>query len=370
MLEIQKKLKEEGFASLDKIGIKTTFHPNKPLVILNYSQIDSPKTHPVVRECRGLVLHSKTFNVIAKGFNRFFNWGEVRDEMDLFDFSNFMIQSKEDGSLCLIYFYDGLWYANTRNSFGEGNIQYNDITWQEGFIQALNISSLNKLNLDKSVCYVCEFCSPYNKIVRYYSKPQMYLLTAFRGSKELPPDEVDYLADDLFFRPNRYNFSSMEEIQEFLQTQQKNDPTFEGVVICDKNGLRYKIKSPTYLSLHKMRGEGDNLFHPKYLIDFALAGEAGELLTYFPEAESQYKIVEHKINEEYDKLKNVWKKYWTIKNQKEFALAVKENAFSSILFNIRKNHGQNQTNQHLDQIWRNSKDLILKKLFKSHTLGF
>jgi len=58
MFEVQKFLRDGN--SLDDLandlGIKVTKHETKPLVILNYDQIESPKTHQIVRECRGLIL--------------------------------------------------------------------------------------------------------------------------------------------------------------------------------------------------------------------------------------------------------------------------------------------------------------------------
>ena len=58
MLEVQKYLKSgKNIVDLEsEFSIKTTFHPNLPLVILNYNQIESPKTETIVRECRALNL--------------------------------------------------------------------------------------------------------------------------------------------------------------------------------------------------------------------------------------------------------------------------------------------------------------------------
>lgn len=43
------------------------------LLVLNYNQIDSPKTHPIVIECRSLILEAKTLKVVSRSFDRFFN---------------------------------------------------------------------------------------------------------------------------------------------------------------------------------------------------------------------------------------------------------------------------------------------------------
>ena len=291
MLEVQKYLKEKSLEELtQEFGIIVNKHDSLPLMILNYNQLESPKTASIVRECRGLVLHSENYSLVAKSFSRFFNWGEVQDEQSLFDFSDFVIQSKEDGSLVIIYYYDGAWHANTRGSFAIDLMQHQTFSWREGFCRALGIASLQELDsvLDTEVTYICEFCSPWNKVVRRYVEPVMYLLTAFRGAVEVSNAEADALAKSVFLRPQLYEFHSIEEIQKFLQEQSAEDPTFEGVVIKDKNGNRSKIKNPTYLGFHRLRGEGNNLFNPKHLLPFILSGEDDELLTYFEEVRETY----------------------------------------------------------------------------------
>lgn len=369
MLEVQKYLMSGKTVEnlTDELGIKAAYHPSLPLVILNYDQIESPKTHPLVRECRALVLDTTDWSIAARSFSRFFNWGEVQDEQHAFDFSGFIVQSKEDGSLVVLYHFDGDWHANTRGSFAVDNMEFQNFTWRDAFCKALGINSLSELKgrLDETVSYICEFCSPWNKIVRRYDQPQMYLLTAFRGVQELSPAEVDILAGDLFKRPTRYNFCSIEEIQSFLQEQSANDATFEGVVIRDRHGNRWKIKSATYLGLHKMRGEGDNVWNPKHLLPFILTGEEDELLTYFPEVRGTFYEFKSAVMEAYSQLLEVWGDYWQVAEQKDFALLVKDKPFSSVLFSVRKKYGTQQRAAHVKQEFRENESIILKKLFKT-----
>lgn len=368
MLAVQEYLQNKTFEDLsNEFGIKIAEHPEGlPLVILNYDQIESPKTHPVIRECRALVLHKHTKEIVAKSFNRFFNWGEVQEELALFDFSDFVVDSKEDGSLAVIYHFDGRWHANTRGSFALDNMQFQDFTWQEGFCKALGISGLHELNgrLDESLTYVAEFCSPWNKVVRKYDTPCMYLLTAFRKEVELLPEQVDVLSE-LFLRPKRYNFCGIEEIQAFLQEQAATDATFEGVVIRDRHGRRYKIKSSTYLGLHRLRGEGDNVWNPKHLLPFVLAGEESELLTYFPEVGPKFYELKSQVLSAYSNLVEVWADNWRIPEQKDFALAIKDASFSSVLFTVRKKYGDAQKAAHVRQEFRENEALIIKKLLKT-----
>lgn len=368
MLEVQKYLKDRTLADLAaELGIKVTQHPSDNLVILNYDQIDSPKTHPIVRECRGLVLNNQNWEIVARSFHRFFNWGEVADEMPLFDFTKFVVDSKEDGSLCVIYYHDGKWRANTRGSFAFDLLQFQEFSWQEAFLKAMGIQSFDELDeiLNRRVSYVCEFVSPWNKVVRQYPEPKMILLTAFEGIRELSWLEVDHLIEQMsvqvFDRPVRYSFSSIDEVHTFITDLQEKDPTNEGVVIRDFENRRWKIKNPTYLSLHRMRGEGDNLYNPKNIIPFVLSGEGDELLTYFPEVKDRYFEIKDMLSSEFDNLVQVWNESKEIESQKDFALAiVGRTRFSSMLFTNRKNGGDEAS---LKAIWKSSTLTITKILF-------
>ena len=156
MLQVQEYLQTKSHDALsDELGIKVNRHDTLPLVILNYDQIESPKTNPIVRECRGLVLHADTHELVARSFSRFFNWGEVVEEMPEFDFSDFIIQSKEDGSLILIYFFDGEWRVNTRGSFAQDHMQFQDFTWTHGILKALHIDHMNELDRFLDQMHLC-----------------------------------------------------------------------------------------------------------------------------------------------------------------------------------------------------------------------
>ena len=368
MLEVQKYLASASLEQLaDEYAIKVNQHDNLPLVILNYNQIESPKTHPIIRECRGLVLNSQTFEPVARSFNRFFNWGEVQDEQHLFDFTDFTVQSKEDGSLALLYHFNG-WRTNTRGSFATDNMEFQPFTWHEGILKSLKLDSIDRVDrhLDQKVTYVCEFCSPWNKVVRKYDEPTLYLLTAFvtETGEELSHEECDKFAQDLnILRPTLYQFSHLDEIKTFLQDQSENDPTFEGVVIRDCNNQRWKIKSATYLGLHRLKG--DSLFNPKHLIPFILTGEEDELLVYFPEVKGRFYEIKSIVNEAYISLLESWLDNQDIEDRKDFAIAVKDEEFAGFLFHLRNKleTDGNITSSDIKSEWRDSEQMIFKKLF-------
>lgn len=358
MLQVQQYLADHTLDQLQAaLGIRAAFHPSLPLVILNYNQLESEKLHPIVRECRGLVLEKDTWNLVARSFSRFYNWGEVQDEMKLFDFSNCCVQTKEDGSLVLVYNYRGEWRVNTRGAFAQDSMQFQSITWQEGIIRAMGISDLKELDnvLDSKICYVCEFCSPWNKVVRRYQQPILFLLSAFNGENELSVEGCDSLMCQLFKRPQRFHFSSIEEVQDFLADQASKDPTYEGVVMRDRHNHRWKVKSATYLGLHRLKGE-NNLFNPKHLLPFILAGDTDELLTYFEEAKPAVECYQQQVDEMLQQVVALWESAKDEPTQKGFALKVKDHFLSGVLFTARKEGVCPK------KVLRQSPDSILKNL--------
>jgi len=357
MLKVQEYLASNSIEKLiEEFHIIVTKDDTSPLIILNYDQIESsPKNHPVIRECRGLVLDSTDYSLVARSFLRFFNWGEQADEMPLFNFNKFYVNEKVDGSLVIVFNYKGQWFANTRGSFGRNLMQFTDFTWQDAFCQALGINTLQELKLDPAYTYVCEYCSPFNKIVRHYSKPVMYLLTMFKGEQELTQDEVDQVG---FLRPERFAFTNIDDILTFLVDKSSVDPTFEGIVKCDDAFRRWKVKSKTYVSLHHMRGNnGENLYNPKYLLPFILAGETDEVTNYFEETKEVIADYKNQVDIHFANMMKVWEAAKDITVQKDFALAiVGKTPFTGFLFEARKK-GVNPS-----LLWRSGEDAILKHL--------
>lgn len=91
---------------VEEFSIKVSIDERFPdLRVLNYNQIDSPKNHPIVRECRSLVVKeesdSGTYSVVSRAFNRFFNQGENDVTFKLEDLT---IYEKVDGSLISVFY--------------------------------------------------------------------------------------------------------------------------------------------------------------------------------------------------------------------------------------------------------------------------
>lgn len=323
-----------------EFGIRIYRHPVHPIWGFKYSQIESPKTHPIVRECRGLVLEENSWNLVAKPFTRFFNIGEHLDEYKKFNWDNFSAYNKEDGSLTIVYKYGKSYQVNTSGSFGLANMSSTiDFTWRDLFWHAAPFSpkDLNKHKLD-NITLVCELCSPYNKIVTIYPEPRIFLLAAFdrRTGKELTCQKVDQIAKKLgATRPSRHYFKNKLEVRDFIEENRKKDPTWEGFVLKDSNGLRFKWKSSDYLIRHRIKDNG-NVFHPKNLIPLVLENEQEEFKLTMPETSSALDKTKEVLDKSLDELVLLWETYKTEQYQKNFALRVKHHPLVGILFKLRK----------------------------------
>lgn len=335
MLMVQEYLSkfEDKYQALESLnaefGIKYNIHPSLNLVILNYDMIESPKTNTIVRECRGLVLDLHNgWKLIARSFFRFFNHGETL-HLD-FDWSNDVEAfHKEDGSLILYYNYKNGWRVNTRASFGDGEINDTGKTWKSLFDEAfINLSLKEEL---KDITYVFELCSMYNKIVRKYPVPTLYLLASFDKEGE----EIDIYGDshfDGFNKPTRIIIKSLDEAISYIRNIEANDATFEGLVLKDSKGNRMKVKSSSYLMLHRSANNG-NIVNIKNIIPIILEGEVDEILSYFPELKSRFNEISSKIDYIKNEISIIWDKYKHINNKKEFAnLILAETKYSAPLF--------------------------------------
>lgn len=366
MLEVQNYLCK--YNSLEKLkeefAINYYFHSTLPLVGMKYNMIESPKYEKIVRECRGLVLERDTWKLIAKPFTRFFNYGECEPDREKFDWKNFTVTSKEDGSLIVLYYYDDRWMLNTSGSFAEGNkVGFSEHTWSDLFFSSSNFKTSG---LNKNYTYIFELCSLYNKIVRLYPESKIYFLGAYdiKNGYELTFGEyIDEAKRINVQTPIIYNMNSMDEVLDFLHEKESSDPTFEGVVIRSANNIRFKVKNEAYLRLHHMFDNG-NVANPKNFVPFIIKGERSEIESYFPELKTLFDEAEKKIQKEWNNLLDLWKECGRIESQKDFALSIiKRTKFSSILFTLRKDKGINQTQEDLQKLWSDSHELITKAIY-------
>lgn len=369
MLEVQKFLIENhrqsepgwNFQLLQSAyGIKANYHPTLPLAILNYSQIDSPKMEKIVRECRGCVIDTSNYNMVAGCMERFFNLGEAEEITGKFVWdSSVESRVKEDGSLMTLFYFDDKWMVKTRASWADQPIGENMPRWDDLFFSLLPESFYT--HASKGYTYIFEMCSRYNQVVRLYYEPKLFFLTM--KFKQYGTESNFHLVDRFaevvgLERPEVIEVFNQVAVKDYIQNLEQYDGTAEGLVLRDKNGLRIKVKSSTYLAFSQLGGNG-NIASSKCLIPLILANEQDEAIAIFPYIKEKVQELETKLLS----LKNEMLFYYTstknIESQKDFALAIKDFPLSSLLFKNRRNGGGVKE---LSQLFRESKDLLIKIL--------
>jgi len=334
MLETQKYLHINGLDNLlDEFGIIAKIYPDR--VVLNYRIDSKPKFHPIVKECRGLILSLPYYDVLCRSFDRFFNYGEG-DDKDIFDWSNAIIFDKLDGSLINVH-HDGLkWCAATRGTaFAEGSTLMGKSFYQL-FAEAIG-DDLEHAFQDhyRFNTYIFELTSPENRVVTRYSDTKATLL-AVRNN--VTGDFLDYsiLKQEVLYQPfttlaKSYKLSSPEDVIEFVESRDAMD---EGCVCYDiTNQLRIKIKNSSYVAIHHLRG---NEVTEKSIITLLLNGEVDEYLNYFKEDTYLLQPYINRFNKLMDDVTESFKQYNDIGDQKTFALMVQHLPYKSFLFSMRK----------------------------------
>lgn len=348
-MRVQDFIRENGWQALkDQLFIEVKEY-DCGLRVLNYNMIETPRNHPVADECRGLILDQDA-NVVSRSFDRFYNYGEAGTDTS-FSFDNVVVFGKEDGSLVKMYWcpQTNRWEISTRGTaFAEaphvfGSLDRQDWSFRDAILDALNVNEEEFQRtaseyLRDDCTYVWEYCSPYNQIVTAYEEPHLVLLSMIAhddGTEFLPFSNKSIYAFPLWNvrAPTIFKFNTVEEIVSSLNSLPELD---EGYVVYDLDtGDRVKIKSPRYIALHRLRGNGTPSWNN--LAELVVQGETEEMETYFPMFTPLMDPIKNAMKEMLEVAQAVFDQYKELDSQKEFALAIKDQKFSSLMFTARKN---------------------------------
>jgi RNA ligase len=249
----------------EKLLIKND-HPKYPISSWNYSRICQyeNKWDEITIQCRGLILDNEG-NVIARGFDKFFNYEEHKPEEIPNEY--FDIYEKMDGSCILCFYYDDMWMCSTKGGF----------TNKQCEMANKLLKKYPTEKLDKNNTYVFELISPNNFIVVNYGEYEGLVLLASFNNKiknEVKRCELEKLEG--FELVTKYsNFGDGWDV--IKREIPKNK---EGYVVHFKNGFRMKIKSLEYIDNHKIKTEVSNLIIWEYLKE---NGNIDEILENVPD---------------------------------------------------------------------------------------
>lgn len=342
----------------EDLGIKTKIYEEEELMVFNYCQIDSPKTHPVVVQCRGTILSfaNNSWKIVCRPFDRFFNFGEALEQTGDFNLEGCVAYEKVDGSLVKVYHWNGLWRIATRGTAFAESENYTGQTFLDMILETLGCSSLEDFSEKFSRAarkttdtYLFEFISPHNRVVTPYEKSELVLLGWVEKEPALGTMEynqwafeyltLDYLAHSLVMHLDNvratkvFDTSSVKEKHELMDMVSGLEEGF----VCEDfdNKIRVKIKSDAYVAVHKIRG--DTIPTPKRIMSLVVENEQEEYLTYFEEDASLFEPYEEWLEKMFLDMSVAIINYSMIESQKDFALAVKDLTFKPLLFTARKN---------------------------------
>ena len=230
-------------------------HPTLPISIYNYSRTCQyeNKWDEITKSCRGLILDQEG-NVVAKGFDKFFNIEEHKPE----EIPNepFEVFEKLDGSLGILFWYQGKWILATKGSFTSDQA-----------VRAKEI--LKKYNFEpipKGYTTLVEIIYPENRIVcGYGDEESLVVLSMINNSsgKELDYTSLLYISDETRM-PVVKKYDAINDYKTLKSLISKDR---EGYVIRFRNGFRMKIKGEEYVRLHRILTGFSNVDIWEYLKD-------------------------------------------------------------------------------------------------------
>ena len=337
MLELQKFLIENHGDRLKlsaEYGVYSKQHPKFPnLYQFTYDQIESSsfRFNPIVRESRGIILdRDNNWEVVARPFDRFFNYGEYPDSEEQFDWSSVVAQEKVDGSLMILYNYAGAWHVATKGSpDAGGNVGQESFTFADLFWKTLNkqfIPNFFDRISTSTYTYIFELTSKYNRVVTSQIDNDG-LLTLIGIRRNYDGQEINLqksVVDDILGKENVVRSFPLKNIAQIKEAAAQLDPSQqEGFVLVDKNFNRMKVKSEKYVLIHHLK----DTINDERIVDLIKTGEDSEVFAYFPDLKIRYDHIKKYWDITVGMLDEFWEENSTQKfeTQKDFALFVQNN---------------------------------------------
>lgn len=210
-------------------------HPEADLLIHNYSPKAAYEHYwtPETLMSRGLITDLEG-RIVARPFPKFFNLGE-RDEA--LPNEPFEVFEKLDGSLGILYFWEGQPFIATRGSFNSSQSRKANAILREQYATE---------RFERHLTYLFEIIYPENRVVVHYgAREELILLGMIEtdSGTELP---LEAFEGEMPVAKRYPDFQSLEEV---LAVQEDNR---EGFVVRFQSGYRIKVKMEEYVRLHRI----------------------------------------------------------------------------------------------------------------------
>jgi RNA ligase len=301
-------------------------HPTLPLSIYNYSRKTQYEKlwDNITKSCRGLILDNNG-NVIAKTFDKFFNLEEHSPEE--IPNEDFEVYEKLDGSLGILFWYQGKWILASKGSFTSTQ----SVKGKQILDEKYNVEPI-----PKGYTTLVEIIYPENRIVCNYGEDEVLVVLSMINSsngKELDYDSLLKINEETGL-PVVKKYDGLKDYKTLKSTISKDR---EGYVIKFRSGLRVKIKGEDYVYLHRLLTEFSTIDIWEYLKD---KKDLNFLLEKVPDEFDAW--VRNTVRDLVVRHDNILKDYTQIFNdltsknleRKDFAEHAKRYTHSSLLFSM------------------------------------
>ncbi len=317
----------EKLEQYEKDGLlRSQIHPTLPLRIYNYTETVQfeKKWDYITSACRGLVVEIPTGKIIARPFPKFFNIEEKKHvESDSFE-----LYEKVDGSLGILFRYQGEVIMATRGSFASDQAKKGlEILWSKYELYITELFRYRAEGAKNAKTILFEIVYPENRVVVRYDEEKLIMLGAY---------DKYHLEMDYHTLPPWPDKVQKFEGMDYKTVQSLNTPNCEGFVVKFDNGSRCKIKFEDYVRLHRVMTN----FSSKAVFECLKNGkDLNEVLKDTPdefyanikefadELSDKYRLIERDCHE----------MFWAIDtpNRKKFAELALNSPFPSILFAMK-----------------------------------
>lgn len=224
--------------------LRSQDHPTLPLKIWNYTeqaQFDGIWDEITIA-CRGLVTDING-KIVARPFPKFWNIEENKHKAT----EEFTVTEKMDGSLGIVFYYEGELVFATRGSFTSDQAVKAKEIFEKTEIEIYNWTGLDGLNTSSHFTYLFEIIYPENRIVVRYNEEKLVLLSIIEtqtGKEVYRPAWGLYL--------DCPDWVEEYDCEDYTKLSELNTEGAEGFVVRFSNGDRCKIKFADYVRLHKI----------------------------------------------------------------------------------------------------------------------
>ncbi|MFB7406770.1 RNA ligase [Streptomyces sp. NPDC056202] len=247
---------DELTAALTAGHVTRKRHPRLPLSIYTYTRACQYAQHwnEATTRCRGLVADDDADGrIVALPLPKFFNVSEHaagRPYAPPLPDEPFEVYDKVDGSLGVVFHYDGRWHVASKGSFT--SVQ---ATWAQRRLDAADTAGLTP-----GVTYLAEILYPGNRIVvNYGDRRDLVLLAAFdRDGTEVPLAEAATGWQGVGSVVRTWPAMDLAELVALTESNTLPDghratgTDAEGFVLRFASGRRAKAKLAEYVRLHKV----------------------------------------------------------------------------------------------------------------------